>query len=453
VEEVAMPMTDAARAIEVVRVAAHRLTGAPEDFDPLLEVIGDARVVLLGEASHGTHEFYRVRAAITKTLIRDRGFDAVAAEADWPDAYRVNRYVRGRGGDADAVEALDGFRRFPQWMWRNADVLDFVGWLRTHNEALDGRREAAGFYGLDLYSLHASMGAVLDYLRLADPEAARRAQQRYACFDHFGEDTQAYGFAAGAGLAPSCESAVIAQLVELRARAAEYARRDGRLAPDDFFFAEQNARVVASAERYYRAMFGGRAESWNLRDRHMAETLAALERHLSRSGRPARIVVWAHNSHLGDARATEMGAGGELNLGQLAREAYGPQTFCVGFTTYRGTVTAASDWDRPAERKQVRPALPGSYEALFHHTGLGNFLLRLRGEAAVSAVLSEARLERAIGVVYRPETERLSHYFQARLPHQFDAVLHYDVTRAVEPLERTGLWDRGEVPETYPTAL
>jgi erythromycin esterase-like protein len=411
------------------------------------------RFVLLGEASHGTHEFYRVRAAITKALVRDHGFDAVAVEGDWPDAYRVNRYVRGRGRDADAVEALDGFRRFPQWMWRNADVLDFVGWLRAHNEALEGTREPAGFYGLDLYSLHASIGAVLDYLRVADPEAARRARQRYACFDHFGGDTQAYGFATAAGRAPSCESAVLAQLVELRARAAEYAQRDGRLEPDDYFFAELNARVVAHAERYYRAMFGGRADSWNLRDRHMADVLAALDRHLSRSGRKARIVVWAHNSHLGDARATEMGVGGELSLGQLVREAYGREALLVGFTTYEGTVIAASDWDAAAERKRVRAAVPDSYEALFHSCRIGNFLLRLTGETVVSAVLSEPRLERAIGVVYRPETERASHYFHARLPHQFDAVLHYDDTRAVEPLERTGLWERGEVPETYPTAL
>jgi erythromycin esterase-like protein len=448
-----MTAQDPLGSLEVVRIAAHPLTGAPTDFEPLLEMARDARIVLLGEGSHGTHEFYRVRAAITKALVRDHAFDAVAVEGDWPDAYRVNRYVRGRGGDADAAESLEGFRRFPQWMWRNADVLDFVGWLRAYNEALDGRREPAGFYGLDLYSLHASIGAVLGYLRVADPEAARRAQQRYACFDHFGDDTQAYGFAAGSGLAPSCEAAVLAQLVELRARAADYARRDGRLAADDFFFAEQNARLVASAERYYRSLFAGRAHSWNLRDRHMADTLAALDRHLSRSGRKARIVVWAHNSHLGDARATEMAMGGELNLGQLARETYGPEVFSVGFTTYEGTVTAASDWDGPAERKHVRPALPGSYEALFHETGLGNFLLPLRGETAVSALLAEPRLERAIGVVYRPDTERVSHYFHARLPHQFDAVLHYDVTRAVEPLETTGAWERGEVPETYPTAL
>jgi len=337
-------------------------------------------------------------------------------------------------------------------MWRNADVLDFVGWLRERNA---GRPEAdrAGFYGLDLYSLHASMGAVLDYLRVADPEAARRAQRRYACFDHFGEDTQAYGFAAGSGLAPSCEDAVVAQLVELRASAAEYARRDGRLAADDFFFAEQNARLVANAERYYRAMFAGRAHSWNLRDQHMAQTLAALDAHLSRPGRPARLVVWAHNSHLGDARATEMGAKGELNLGQLSRQAYGAQVVSVGFTTYAGTVTAASDWDAPAERKRVRPGAPGSYEALFHDVAIRNFLLRLRDDASAAAVLADPRLERAIGVVYRPDTERLSHYFHARLPGQFDAVLHYDVTRAVEPLERTGVWERGEVPETYPTAL
>jgi erythromycin esterase-like protein len=297
------------------------------------------------------------------------------------------------------------------------------------------------------------MGAVLDFLRVVDPAAALRAQRRYACFDHFGEDTQAYGFAAGVGLAPSCEDAVIAQLLDLRASAAEYARRDGRLAADDVFFTEQNARLVANAERYYRAMFAARADSWNLRDRHMAETLASLVEHLSRPGRPARVVVWAHNSHLGDARATEMGTGGELNLGQLARQAYGADAISVGFTTYAGTVTAASDWDAPAERKRVRPGLEGSYEALFHEVGPGNFFLNLRDDRSAAEALAEPRLERAIGVIYRPETERLSHYFHSRLPDQFDAVLHYDVTRAVEPLERTGLWERGEMPETFPSAL
>jgi erythromycin esterase-like protein len=432
--------------------AARPLVGAPDDFDPLLALVGDARFVLIGEASHGTHEFYRIRGEITKRLIREKGFSAVAVEADWPDAYRVNRYVHGRGGDADAEEALGGFQRFPQWMWRNADVLDFVGWLREYN---DERPDVptVGFYGLDLYSLHASMEAVLSYLRVVDPDAAARALYRYGCFESFGEDPQQYGYSATYGLTASCEEQVVAQLVELRRAAGEYARRDGRVAPDDLFFAEQNARVVANAERYYRAMFGSRVSSWNLRDQHMTETLEALVAFLDGGERRPRVVVWAHNSHLGDARATELGAGGELNVGQLVRQRYGRDALLVGFSTYTGTVTAASDWDQPAERKTVRPALADSYEALFHEVGIRNFLLDLTAPGEAVAALREPRLERAIGVVYRPETERLSHYFHAHLPQQFDAVLHYDTTRAVEPLERTGTWDRGELPETYPSAL
>jgi erythromycin esterase-like protein len=297
------------------------------------------------------------------------------------------------------------------------------------------------------------MEAVLRYLRVVDPEAALRAQARYGCFDHFGGDPQAYGYAASVGLAPSCEQAVVDQLTELRRSAAEYTQRDGRLAPDDLFFAEQNARLVRNAERYYRAMFGSRIDSWNLRDRHMAETLDALVAFHESLGRREKVVLWAHNSHLGDARATEMGAAGELNLGQLVRERYTNEAVLVGFLTYQGTVTAASDWDRPAERKTVRPALPESYEAVLHEEGPGNVLLDLRSPSAMVERLREPRLERAIGVIYRPETERLSHYFHVRMPQQFDAVLHYDITRAVEPLERTGLWERGEVPETFPSTL
>lgn len=431
--------------------SAYWLRGTPQDFAPLLNMVGPARFVLIGEASHGTHEFYRIRAEITKRLIREKEFTAVAVEADWPDAYRVNRYVRCQTRESDTVDALEGFRRFPQWMWRNADVLDFVGWLRAHNEV--ARQEKVGFYGLDLYSLHTSMAAVLRYLDTVDPTAAKKARHRYACFDHFGEDTQAYGYATSLGLAPSCENAVVSQLLELRASAAEYARRDGRVAADDLFFAEQNARLVTNAERYYRTMFAGRAESWNLRDRHMADTLEALVGHLSTPDRPAKIVLWAHNSHLGDARATEMGAGGELNLGQLVRERYGKEAVLVGFSTHAGTVTAASDWDAPAERKHVRPALAGSYEALFHELGGHNFMLNLRDDETLARALDRPRLERAIGVIYHPESERLSHYFHTQLPKQFDAILHYDNTRAVEPLERTPLWERGEVPETFPSAL
>jgi len=432
------------------------LTGSRDDFDPVLRLIGDAQFALIGEASHGTHEFYRIRAEITKRLIREQGFTSVAVEADWPDAYRVNRYVQGRSVDDDAEAALSGFRRFPQWMWRNADVLDFVGWLRAHNDASRPERRV-GFYGLDLYALHSSIEAVLAYLRIVDPDAARRAQARYSCFDHFGADPQAYGYATSLGLGPSCEAAVVAELTDLRRAGAEYARRDGRIEPDDFFYAEQNARLVRNAERYYRAMFGDHAQSWNLRDRHMAETLEALVAfHATSRRRPEKVVVWAHNSHLGDARATEMSMRGELNLGQLVRTRHGLAAALIGFLTYGGTVTAASDWDEPAERKRVRPALPGSYEEIFREWGQGeheNRFLNLTESDPLIRRLAEPYLERAIGVIYRPETERQSHYFHARLTQQFDGILYYDTTRAVEPLERTGLWERGEVPETFPSAL
>ena len=446
-----MPSTLEITPMQEVSGSFHPLKGTSADFDPLLERVDNARVVLLGEASHGTHEFYHIRAEITKRLIREKGFVAVAVEADWPDAYRVNRYVRGRGNDPDAIASLGGFLRFPTWMWRNADVLDFIGWLRTHNE---DTLDHVGFYGLDLYSLHASMQAVLEYLEKVDPEAARRAARRYGCFDHFGGDPQEYGYATAFGMAPSCEREVLNQLVELRSSAAEYARRNGRLEPDDLFFAEQNAKVVRSAEEYYRAMFRSRVGSWNLRDQHMADTLNALLGFLEKQGTRSKVVVWAHNSHLGDARATEMGAGGEHNVGQLVRQQFGHEAVLVGFTTYTGTVTAASDWDAPVERKVVRPALPDSYEALFHESGR-NFYLDLGGPAPLVAALDAPRLERAIGVIYRPETERMSHYFHAHLPRQFDAVFHYDHTRAVEPLDRTAAWERGEaeLPETYPSAL
>ena len=438
-----------------VREAARPLTGASGDYDSLLDVIGDARFVLLGEASHGTHEFYAERARITRRLIEEKGFTAVAVEADWPDAYRVNRYVRGTGDDDQAVAALGDFRRFPTWMWRNAAVLDFVDWLHGHNAARPREVAKAGFYGLDLYSLHASIQAVVDYLDKVDPAASKRARYRYACFDHAGEDTQAYGFAASFGLGRSCEDEVVAQLVELQRRAAEYAKRDGRVAEDEFFYAEQNARLAKNAEQYYRSMFQDRVSSWNLRDRHMVETLAELVRHLDRTtGRHTKVALWAHNSHLGDARATEMGERGEWNVGQLVRERHGNDAVNVGFTTYDGTVTAASDWDAPSEHKRVRPALAGSYEALFHDVGQPRFLIALRDGGAVAEALRVPRLERAIGVIYRPETERHSHYFQARLTDQFDVVLHFDRTRAVQPLDRdSGREQPGEVPETYPAGV
>ena len=445
-----MPAIADATLIETVRQVARPLTGAPSDYDAIIESSEQTRFALLGEASHGTHEFYRERAEITKRLIAERRFTAVAVEADWLDASRVNRYVRGTSLDATAVDALGDFKRFPPWMWRNTDVAAFVEWLRAHNDALPATEPKAGFYGLDLYSLHASMEAVLRYLETFDPEVAARVRERYACFDHFGSDVRRYGVLTSTGLAESCRDDVIRVLLDLQRRAAGLGQGDGRVADDEFFDAEQNARLVKNAEAYYRSMFLSDVSSWNLRDRHMAETLDALVAHLERRhGRPANVVVWAHNSHLGDARATEMGQRGELNVGQLVRQRYGPSALGVGFSTHHGTVTAASNWDGPAERKRVRPALAGSYEATFHDARIPRFLLPCRHERA-EGVLSDARLERAIGVIYRPETERQSHYFYARLAEQFDLMLHFDETRAVEPFERTAEWEAGEVPETFP---
>jgi erythromycin esterase-like protein len=437
-----------------VRRAAWPLTGAPTDYDELLEWIGDARFVLLGEATHGTHEFYRERAEITKRLIRERGFHAVAVEADWPDALRVNAYVNGRGADADAEQALSGFLRFPTWMWRNADVLDFVGWLRERNADVPSETAGmrVGFFGLDVYSMYASIAAVLAYLDRVDPAAAARARRRYACFDSFGEDPRAYAPSGVLAGSRSCEEEALRQLCDLQqlavGRVASSAR-DGRVAEDELFYVQENARVVRDAEEYYRSVYRGSVASWNLRDAHMFRTLDDLAAHLDRRVGRSKIVVWEHNSHVGDARATDMTLAGEWNLGQLARERWPGEAFIVGFTTYEGTVTAASVWEGPAERKVVSPALAGSYEAAFHAARFPGFFMRLGGEDALPPE-PEAPLERAIGVVYRPGTERASHYFHARLRSQFDAVVHIDRTRAVEPLERAPS-DRGVEPsETFP---
>ena len=432
---------------EVIRSAHTLRADETTDYDELFESIGDARFVLIGEASHGTHQFYRERAEITKRLIAETGFSAVAVEADFPDAYRVNRYVRGTSNDGDAVAALGGFKRFPAWMWRNADVLDFVGWLRSYNDDVSNSSDMVGFYGLDLYSLYGSIEAVLSYLDKVDPDAATRARDRYSCFEHFGEDTQAYGYATAFGISESCERDVVEQLSELNRRASELAHRDGRVAEDDYFMAEQNARLVKNAEEYYRVMYRSDVSSWNLRDRHMVETLVMLEKHL---GADSKIVLWEHNSHLGDARATEMSRRGEWNVGQLVREIYADASYLVGFTTYDGTVTAATNWGDAAERKRVRSALSGSVEDLFHRVGQDRFYLTFAGNEQLQEALRRPMLERAIGVIYRPETERQSHYFETRLSDQFNAVIHIDETRAVEPLERTAEWERGEPAETFP---
>ena len=439
-------------ALSTARDNARRLAGNDSDYDALLEMARDKQFVLLGEASHGTHEFYAMRADITRRLIDEHGFDAVMVEGDWPDVYRVNRFVRGASDDSNARDALGDFTRFPRWIWRNREVERFVTWLHDDNAAR-ASAERTGMYGLDLYSLQRSAAAVIDYLDRVDSQAALRARERYGCFDHHGGvDPQSYGYAASMGVKRSCEDEATAQLVELLQTRSELLASDGLAAEDEQFFAEMNARVVQNAEAYYRNMFGSRVSTWNLRDEHMAEVLFALHRHLSQQrGRPAKIVVWAHNSHLGDARATEVSRYGELNLGQLVRERAESDCLLAGFTTYTGHVTAARDWDAPAEHRWVRPALKGSVEHLFARTELQRFFLTL--DSHHDDALADRSLERAIGVIYRPESERQSHYFNVSLARQFDAVFHLDETTALEPLDALDVWNRREVPETWPSGI
>ncbi len=435
--------------LEAIRHAATVLDGSDRDYDSLLRMVGDRAFVLLGEATHGTHEFYAMRAQITRRLIGELDFDAVAVEADWPDAYRLNRYVRGIG-DTSIKDAFGDFQRFPTWMWRNQPVREFIEWLQAYNAELPSAK-CAGFYGLDLYSLYRSADAVIDYLEHVDPDQARLARRLYVGLDHVREP-QTYGLEAAAGLRPPCRDAAAALLVDLVRKAPAYMAEDGPTAQEEQFFAERNAYVVLNAEQYYRAMFGGRTNTWNLRDAHMVNTLFALRQHLRARGRQGRIVVWAHNSHLGDARATQMGERGEWNVGQLLREQAGTtQALLVGFTTYTGHVTAARDWDAPAERRWVRPARKDSCEHLFYSTRLDRFFLPLF--APVAEDLAAPLLERAIGVVYRPETELESHYFNASLSRQFDAVFHLDETSAVKPFDITARWTHHEPPDTYPSGL
>lgn len=414
----------------------------PEHFDAfgaLFDRYGDADVVLLGEATHGTSEFYRARAAITRHLIRNHGFNIVAVEADWPDAARIDRHVRHGSPATDRGQA---FARFPSWMWRNQEVQEFVDWLRLENEHR-APEERVEFRGLDVYSLSASMAAVLDYLDRVDPDAADQARQRYACLTPWQQKPAAYGrFTLRGG--EDCEREVHDQLMALLGKRLDYAARDG----EPFFDAAQNARIVRAAEQYYRIMYQGSRESWNLRDRHMFDTLQRVMEHRARP----KAVVWAHNSHIGNAAATAMGWEGEFNIGELCRMAFGHAAVSIGFGTDRGTVAAASDWDEPMEVKDVRPARADSYENLFRHAGRARALTDWRhaGRAALRDALAHPRLERAIGVVYRPDTEFLSHYFLAVLSEQFDAYVWFETTRAVTPLAKG---TSEGMPETYPFGI
>ncbi|MCG7347590.1 erythromycin esterase family protein [Sphingomonas sp. ACRSK] len=435
---------DTRRAAQLVAGAAEPLPDFDDPaFGALFDRFADARVVCLGEASHGTSEFYRARAAITRHLIERHGFTMVAVEADWPDAAVIDRTVRAKPAPA---EAPTPFTRFPAWMWRNAEFDGFVDWLTAHNADRDASARVS-FHGLDLYNMTASVAAVIGYLERVDPAAAAEARRLYGCLKPWKEQPERYGRMALSEGHGRCETAVVQLLRDLFANEAAYAPGD----PDSFLDAAQNARLVANAEAYYRAMYYGSAASWNLRDEHMADTLELL---LQRKGPDAKAVVWAHNSHVGDARRTDMGQSrGELNLGQLVRERYDGAACLIGFGTHAGTVAAADDWDEPMRIMTVNPSRPDSFERILHDSGAPRFLLDLR-EGAASPELREAlageRLERYIGVIYRPDTERWSHYSEASLAQEYDAFLWFDTTTAVQATAARG--EAGQ-DETWPTGL
>ncbi len=408
------------------------------NLDALIERIGNARVVLLGEASHGTSEFYRMRDRITRRLIEEKGFNIVAVEADWPDAARIDDYVRHVDVPPSSWEA---FARFPVWMWRNEEMRRFVDWMHEHNRDLP-EAQRAGFYGLDMYSLYNSASRVIEYLDGIDPDLARIARERYGCLSPWESDPAAYGHAALTGKYRACEDDVVKMLTDLFKNQSKLAAHDG----EKFLDATQNARLVADAERYYRVMYYGSHASWNLRDTHMFDTLRTL---LTFRGAGSKAVVWAHNSHIGDAAFTEMSARGEINIGQLARDAFPQQTCHIGFGTDHGTVAAASNWEGPMEIKNVRPSHAQSFERIFHRTEQPGLILPLRraDDASLHDELAKPRLERAIGVIYRPETELASHYFEAKLSRQFDEYIWIDATRAVTPLDAEQM---PGLPDLYP---
>lgn len=419
----------------------------------LLMDIGERRFVLIGEASHGTEEFYAQRAEITKGLIEHKGFDAIVIEGDWPDSYEVNQYVTQQSEADSASSALIGFERFPTWMWRNTVVDEFIEWLKKHNLQHNMDKKVR-FYGFDLYSLFKSIDVIQEYLEKRDPILWQSAKERFSCFDHCNRDAQMYGYLTKyAYSSNSCEEEVIAQLQEI-IQHKDYLHSLGDKTSDEFFSIQQNSRLVKNAENYYRQMYSGDVSSWNLRDIHMTQTIREIDQYLSHQlQRPARIIVWAHNSHIGDAMATEQSQRGELNVGQLMRDQYPAQVYLLGFTTYRGYVTAASEWGGIAERKRVKPALPNSYESLFHDTGLEQFILIMRGREELHRLIPSNYLERAIGVIYLQHSERISHYFHSNLARQFDAVIHIDETQAVTPLEKLGVFHLDDAPETYPSGF
>ncbi len=430
----------------VIKKNLQPLRGDKSDYDSIIEMAKDSRFVLIGESTHGTKEFYKMRSEITKRLITELGFSAVTIEGDWPDAYHINRYVNGTNHNGSATTALSNFERFPTWMWQNKEVLDFIKWLRGYNIK---NPAAIRFYGLDLYSMNSSISAVIEYLDKVDPKAAALGRQRYSCLDNFTSSPINLKT-----IEQSCEMEIVKQLIELREHSFEYIKKDGFVAEEEFFCTEQNAILIKNAQQYYRSLYYGEPLSWNLRDSHMAKTLDDIAIHLENIyDKPSKIVVWAHNSHIGDARATEMAEKDELNLGQIMREKYGEKALLIGFSTYQGTVSAASDWDRPVQRKTLLPAVDGSIEQLLHQVNIKDFILDFRNNHELAKHLKNPLLQRFVGVIYHPKTEYMSHYYHTTISEQFDALIYLDETSALEPLKVIPHWHRGEMDETYPFGL
>ncbi len=414
-------------------------------YENILNEIGNAQIVLLGEATHGTKEFYEMRAEISKKLITEKNFNAITIEGDWPDAYQINNFITD-DNFSDPKESLSVFNRFPTWMWQNTEILKLIIWLKDFNKE---KKEKINFFGLDLYSMYKSVDVIISYLEKVDAKAADEAKYYYSCFEQFRRDPQAYGYYVFSQLSESCQNEVIQELKNLENLQWKLIK-EKKISQDDSFYLMQNAKVVKNSEIYYRSLYINEVNNWNLRDSHMMETLEEIIKYYNKKGiKKPKIIVWAHNSHIGNSAFTQMSLQEEFNIGQLVKEKFNNNSFSLGFTTYNGTVSAASNWDNPVERKIIRNALPESYEFLFHQIGIANFLLILNEKNLIPKNL----LERAIGVVYMPQTERMSHYFYADLENQFDAVIHCDKTTALEPLEKTSKWIDGEVPETYPSGL
>lgn len=428
-----MEYTEKLSLVQALRDTINPIYPDSKSYYPLLDQIGDAHYVLLGEATHGTKEFYESRALITNLLIKEKGFNVIAIEADLPETYNVNAFLRDTNSKEPALSTLNSFQRFPVWMWKNIEMLSFIDNLKSiNNKKLPEQR--IGFYGLDLYSMYTSVEQVISYLQKVDPQAAEKAQKRYSCFFKYGKNDDAYGQAMSY-VSESCQKEVIEQLTDLQLKKMDYVENSSFLSNEDLFFAEQNAKLIKNAEQYYRQMFDKRVQTWNLRDLHMADTVESITQHITKVAGYAKIVIWTHNSHAGNALGTEFAKDGELNLGQLILFRHWGDAFLIGYTTYTGTVLAASDWGEDPKIIKVTPALDDSYESLFHETDLKAFIFDLTNINSKLDFFKQNHLERAIGVVYTPESEKVSHYFNARLADQFHAVIHFDNSSSIHAID------------------